>query len=81
MIELASLAGQYEQAMAALLGVLVTAGVGMIKAALSSPNQIKQMEKENVMRDAKLDKLFEKMDRVEKAILVIKTKLEHGDDS
>jgi polyhydroxyalkanoate synthesis regulator phasin len=41
-----------------------------------SPGQIKQIEKENVMRDAKLDKLFEKTDRLERQVLILEHKAE-----
>jgi len=64
-----------DQAMAAVLGVVVTAAFNMIKGALASPGAIKQIEKENVMRDAKLDKLFQKTDKLELDMAVVADRL------
>ena len=63
-----------EQAIAAIVGVAATAAFNLIKSSLMSPGQIKQIEKENVMRDAKLDKLFEKTDRLERQVLILEHK-------
>jgi hypothetical protein len=59
-----------DQATAAIIGVVVTAAFNSVKNSLLSPGAIKQIEKENVMRDAKLDKLFEKTDRFEKYLAI-----------
>jgi polyhydroxyalkanoate synthesis regulator phasin len=65
-----------EQAIAAIVGVAATAAFNLVKSSLMSPGQIKQIEKENVMRDAKLDKLFEKTDRLERQVLILEHKAE-----
>ena len=66
-----------EQAIATFVGIALTAGFNLVKSALMSPGAIKQIEKENVMRDAKLDKLFEKTDALERKVLI----LEHERDA
>jgi L-cystine uptake protein TcyP (sodium:dicarboxylate symporter family) len=63
-----------DQAIAAAIGIAVTAIFNLLKNTLMTPGTIKQIEKENVMRDAKLDKLFEKTDRMEKQILLLEHK-------
>jgi len=65
-----------DQAIAAIIGVAATAAFNLVKSSLMSPGQIKQIEKENVMRDAKLDKLFEKTDRLERQVLILEHKAE-----
>lgn len=68
---LAELGITNEQAVACLAGALTTVVAHALKSALLSPGAIKQIERENVMRDAKLDKLFEKTDRLEKQVLIL----------
>jgi hypothetical protein len=65
-----------DQAIAAILGVAATAAFNLIKSSLMSPGAIKQIEKDNVMRDAKLDKLFEKTDKLERQVLILEHKAE-----
>lgn len=77
---LADLGVSNDQATAAIIGVVVTAAFNAVKSSLLSPSAIKQIEKENVMRDAKLDKLFEKTDRLERQMLLVEHKLLKDDE-
>lgn len=69
-----------DQATAAIIGMMATAAFNAVKNSLLSPGAIKQIEKENVMRDAKLDKLFEKTDRLERQMLLVEHKLLKDDE-
>jgi len=64
-----------DQATAAIIGIVVTAAFNAVKNSLLSPGAIKQIEKENVMRDAKLDKLFQKTDKLELDMAVVADRL------
>ena len=66
-----------DQAIAAAVTFLVTAGGTAIKNAIMNPHVVKQIEKENVMRDAKIEKLFAKTDALERDVLILK----HESDS
>lgn len=69
-----------DQATAAIIGIVVTAAFNAVKNSLLSPGAIKQIEKENVMRDAKLDKLFEKTDKLERQMLIVEHQMSSEDD-
>jgi len=76
---LAEIGVSSDQALAAVLGVAATAAFNLVKSALMSPGAIKQIEKDNVMRDAKLEKLFAKTDALERQMLIVEHRLKEDE--
>lgn len=78
---LADLGLTTDQVLAAVAGVGATAAFNLVKSALMSPGAIKQIEKENALRDAKFDKLFAKTDKLERQVMLINHQLEIENDT